>query len=110
MAKAVLTTKVDPSYDDLPEDRYHFPHRYLNRRAGGTRRLDRLLRASPCQRRVNAGSLPALLAFDEPEDGEARMSCKQSGGCCMWRWTARSIVGLFILAERSGTCYSGNEM
>ena len=30
MAKAVLTTKVDPSYDDLPEDRYHFPRRYLN--------------------------------------------------------------------------------
>ena len=25
MAKAVLTTKVDPSYDDLPEERYHFP-------------------------------------------------------------------------------------
>ena len=30
MAKAVLTTKVDPSYDDLPEDRYHFPRTYLN--------------------------------------------------------------------------------
>ena len=29
MAKAVLTTKVDPSYDDLPEDRYHFPQTYL---------------------------------------------------------------------------------
>ena len=30
MVKAVLTTKVDPSYDDLPEDRYHFPRTYLN--------------------------------------------------------------------------------
>ena len=30
MAKAVLTTKVHPSYDDLPEDRYHFPRTYLN--------------------------------------------------------------------------------
>ena len=30
MAKAVLTTKVNPSYDDLPSDRYHFPHTYLN--------------------------------------------------------------------------------
>ena len=30
MAKAVLTTKVDPSYDDLPEERYHFPRTYLN--------------------------------------------------------------------------------
>ena len=30
MPKAVLITKVDPSYDDLPEERYHFPRRYLN--------------------------------------------------------------------------------
>jgi len=29
VTKAVLTTKVDPSYDDLPEDRYHFPRTYL---------------------------------------------------------------------------------
>jgi len=29
MSKAVLTTKVDPTYDDLPEQRYHFPHTYL---------------------------------------------------------------------------------
>ncbi len=29
MAKAVLTTKVDPTYDDLPEFRYHFPRTYL---------------------------------------------------------------------------------
>lgn len=28
--KAVFTTKVDPSYDDLPEFRYHFPRAYLN--------------------------------------------------------------------------------
>jgi putative restriction endonuclease len=30
MAKAVLTTKVSPVYDDLPENRYHFPKTYLN--------------------------------------------------------------------------------
>ncbi len=30
MPKAVLTTRVDPAYDDLPEVRYHFPHTYLN--------------------------------------------------------------------------------
>jgi putative restriction endonuclease len=30
MAKAVFTTKVTPSYDDLPELRYHFPRTYLN--------------------------------------------------------------------------------
>ncbi len=29
MAKVVLTTKVDPTYDDLPEERYHFPQKYL---------------------------------------------------------------------------------
>lgn len=29
MAKAVLTSKVDPTYDDLPEQRYHFPRTYL---------------------------------------------------------------------------------
>lgn len=29
MAKAVLTTKVEPTYDDLPEFRYHFPRTYL---------------------------------------------------------------------------------
>lgn len=30
MAKAIFTTKVSPTYDDLPEDRYHFPSTYLN--------------------------------------------------------------------------------
>lgn len=30
MTKAVFTTKVNPSYKDLPEDRYHFPRTYLN--------------------------------------------------------------------------------
>lgn len=29
MAKAILTTEVDPTYDDLPEQRYHFPRTYL---------------------------------------------------------------------------------
>jgi putative restriction endonuclease len=29
MTKAVLTTKVDPIYDDRPEERYHFPRTYL---------------------------------------------------------------------------------
>jgi putative restriction endonuclease len=30
MAKAVFTTRVTPSYNDLPEVRYHFPSTYLN--------------------------------------------------------------------------------
>ena len=30
MTKAVFTTKVTPSYKDLPELQYHFPHTYLN--------------------------------------------------------------------------------
>lgn len=29
VAKAVFTTKVSPTYDDLPERRYHFPRTYL---------------------------------------------------------------------------------
>jgi putative restriction endonuclease len=29
MVKAILTTKVNPTYDDLPEERYHFPRSYL---------------------------------------------------------------------------------
>lgn len=29
VAKAVFTTKVEPTYDDLPELRYHFPRSYL---------------------------------------------------------------------------------
>ncbi|MEA2780491.1 MAG: putative restriction endonuclease [Rhodospirillaceae bacterium] len=31
MAKAVFTTKVAPAYDDLPEERYHFPRTYIRR-------------------------------------------------------------------------------
>ncbi len=30
MPRALLTTKVMPTYDDLPEERYHFPPAYLN--------------------------------------------------------------------------------
>ena len=30
MTKAVFTTKIDPTYDDLPEYQYHFPKTYLN--------------------------------------------------------------------------------
>src|SRR5215813_7591286 len=30
MAKAVFTTKASPSYDDRPEEYYHFPATYLN--------------------------------------------------------------------------------
>ena len=29
MVRAIFTTRVDPSYDDLPEQRYHFPRTYL---------------------------------------------------------------------------------
>jgi putative restriction endonuclease len=29
MTKAIFTTKVDPTYDDLPEEKYHFPRTYL---------------------------------------------------------------------------------
>jgi putative restriction endonuclease len=29
LVKAVFTTKIEPTYDDLPELRYHFPRTYL---------------------------------------------------------------------------------
>ena len=29
MTKAIFTTRINPTYDDLPEVRYHFPHTYL---------------------------------------------------------------------------------
>jgi putative restriction endonuclease len=29
VTKAVFTTKIEPSYDDLPEERYHIPRTYL---------------------------------------------------------------------------------
>lgn len=28
--KGIFTTRIDPTYDDLPEERYHFPQTYLN--------------------------------------------------------------------------------
>ena len=31
MAKGVFTSKIEPIYDDLREERYHFPNQYLNR-------------------------------------------------------------------------------
>lgn len=31
MTKAIFTTKITPSYKDLPEIHYHFPRRYLDR-------------------------------------------------------------------------------
>jgi putative restriction endonuclease len=34
MSKAVFTTKISPTYDDLPEVRYHFPRSYLNQVQG----------------------------------------------------------------------------
>jgi putative restriction endonuclease len=34
VSKAVFTTKVDPTYDDLPEFRYHFPRTYLRQVQG----------------------------------------------------------------------------
>ncbi len=27
---AIFTTKIEPAYDDLPEERYHFPRTYLS--------------------------------------------------------------------------------
>lgn len=34
MVKAVFTTRVDPEYDDIREEKYHFPRTYLNQVRG----------------------------------------------------------------------------
>jgi putative restriction endonuclease len=31
VANAIFTTKPDPAYDDIPEEKYHFPKQYLSR-------------------------------------------------------------------------------
>ena len=31
LSNVILTTKIDPAYDDLPDSRYHFPKQYLGR-------------------------------------------------------------------------------
>ena len=54
MPKAVLTTKVDPSYDDLPEHRYHFPKRYF--RAAEALRGDWIVYYEPRRTSANLSS------------------------------------------------------
>lgn len=51
MAKAILTTKVDPTYDDLPEQRYHFPRTYLRQVEAARGELDSILRTAAAERR-----------------------------------------------------------
>ena len=93
MAKAVFTTKADPTYDDLPEARYHFPRTYLRqvesalgdwivyyepRRASGdlssrggrqsyfaTARLDRI-EADPVRPDHSYALVSQFLEFDRP--------------------------------------------
>jgi putative restriction endonuclease len=100
MAKAILTTKIDPAYDDLPEERYHFPRTYLRQVQGAvgdwivyyeprrsnhdlssrggrqayfaTARLDRI-QADPSQPDHFYAFVTDYLAFDHPvsfRDGE----------------------------------------
>ncbi len=77
MAKAVLTTKINPTYDDLPEVRYHFPRTYLNhvKQALGDwivyyepRRQD----ADPSGREGRQAYFAAARLMDIQEDSELR--------------------------------------
>ncbi len=68
MPKAVLTTKVDPSYDDLPEERYHFPRTYLN---------------------AARAALGDWIVYYEPRRSSARLS--SSGGRQSYFATARIV-------------------
>ena len=68
MAKAVFTTKVDPAYDDLPEQRYHFPRTYLN---------------------AARGALGDWIVYYEPRRSTAHLS--SSGGRQSYFATARLV-------------------
>ncbi len=68
MPKAVFTTKVDPAYDDLPEQRYHFPRTYLN---------------------AAHGALNDWIVYYEPRRSTAHLS--SSGGRQSYFATARLV-------------------
>lgn len=55
MAKAVFTTKLSPSYDDVPEERYHFPRTYL---------------------RVAESAVDDLIVYYEPRRSSAALSSR----------------------------------
>lgn len=57
MVKAVLTTKAESIYDDLPEERYHFPRTYLNAVQAAVGDWIFLLRAAPA---INRAIVPRL--------------------------------------------------
>lgn len=61
MTKAVLITKIDPTYDDLPEERYHFPRTYLRQmeKAIG----DWIIYYEPRRRNGDASSLGGRQAY-----------------------------------------------
>lgn len=61
MAKAVLATKIDPSYDDLPEQRYHFPKTYL--RAVEAARGDWIVYYEPRRRSGTLSSRGGRLSY-----------------------------------------------
>lgn len=68
MPKAVFTTKVSPAYDDLPEQRYHFPRTYLN---------------------AARGALGDWIVYYEPRRSSAHLS--SSGGRQSYFATARLV-------------------
>ena len=76
MPKAVLTTKVDPSYDDLPEERYHFPRTYLN---------------------AARAALGDWIVYYEPRRSSAHLS--SSGGRQSYFATARIVRSMAIRAN-----------
>ena len=68
MPKAVFMTKVSPAYDDLPEQRYHFPRTYLN---------------------AARGALGDWIVYYEPRRSSAHLS--SSGGRQSYFATARLV-------------------
>lgn len=61
MAKAVLTTKVRPAYDDKPDKQYHFPRTYLRQAEAAIG--DQVLYYEPRRSSADASSRGGRLAY-----------------------------------------------
>ena len=96
MPNGVLTTKREPAYDDLPEERYHFPRTYLrtmeklvgnlivyyeSRRSGGRQSYfgsARVVRIEPDQNQPDH----FYARIDQYLDFDALVPWRSSSGTC----------------------------
>ena len=58
---AIFTTKIEPAYDDLPEERYHFPRTYLSQVEAAVG--DRIVYYEPRRSTLHVGSSGGRQAY-----------------------------------------------